>query len=167
MTKTITILAVILIGFGIQSAYACTEENIEHWDKVVFTVNVDLDTETPDIPPLLKADREYDIKFKETPEEVASITDLKKKVQQRLASLGYGSTFTPQIFSNPDAVNIIDVEYSIICNDDFGSMIGGILLQPDATALFIAYGIANAIWLAPTVAGLGVGIYLTKSKWKR
>jgi len=57
------------------------------------------------------------------------------------------------------------------------------LLQPDATAMFLAYGIANAIWIAPTMflaygianaiwiaptmAGLASGIYLTKSKWKR
>jgi len=48
-----------------------------------------------------------------------------------------------------------------------GGAIGGLLLQPDNTALFLAYGIANAIWIAPTMAGLAAGIYLTKNKWKR
>ena len=40
-------------------------------------------------------------------------------------------------------------------------------ISTDATAMFLAYGIANAIWIAPTMAGLAAGIYLTKSKWKR
>jgi len=47
------------------------------------------------------------------------------------------------------------------------NIIGGLLLEPDTTALFLAYGIANAIWIAPTMAGLAAGIYLTKNKWKR
>lgn len=44
--------------------------------------------------------------------------------------------------------------------------VGGMLLLPDTTALFLSYGIANAIWLVPTLAGIGAGIYLTKSKLK-
>jgi len=46
-------------------------------------------------------------------------------------------------------------------------MVGGMLIQPDSTAMFLAYGIANAIWIAPTMAGLAAGIYITKNKWKR
>jgi len=45
--------------------------------------------------------------------------------------------------------------------------VGGILLQPDTTTLLLAYGIANLVWMAPTALGIGIGVYLMKSKWKR
>lgn len=61
-----------------------------------------------------------------------------------------------------------DVEGTIVCGKVVqNNVIGGFLLQPDTTALFLAYGIANAVWLAPTLAGIGIGVYLTKSKWKK
>ena len=47
------------------------------------------------------------------------------------------------------------------------SVVGGEWQGTDTVALFIGYSVLNAYWLAPTLAGLGAGIYLTKSKWKR
>ena len=47
------------------------------------------------------------------------------------------------------------------------SIVGGEWQGTDTVALFIGYSVLNAYWLAPTLAGLGAGIYLTKSKWKR
>jgi len=62
----------------------------------------------------------------------------------------------------------VTVEMSMLCVQITGvSSIGGLLLQPDTTALFLAYGIANAVWMAPLAIGIGAGVYLTKSKWKR
>ena len=46
-------------------------------------------------------------------------------------------------------------------------MIGGMLLQPDAMTLALAYTIANSVWMAPLAIGIGAGVYLTKSKWKK
>jgi len=47
------------------------------------------------------------------------------------------------------------------------SVVGGEWQGTDTVALFIGYSVLNAYWLAPTLAGLGAGIYLTKPKWKR
>jgi len=47
------------------------------------------------------------------------------------------------------------------------SVVGGEWQGTDTVALFIGYSVLNAYWLAPTLAGLGAGIYLTKNKWKR
>ena len=84
----------------------------------------------------------------------------------------------PVIGSDPSAWQIqlvndrnltIDVDVSALCAkvSIANGAVGGFLLEPDSTALFLAYGIANAIWIAPTMAGLAAGIYLTKNKWKR
>ena len=61
------------------------------------------------------------------------------------------------------------ITVSIVCArpSTINEVIGGLLLESDYTALFLAYGIANAVWLTPTLAGIGIGVYLTKSKWKK
>jgi len=46
-------------------------------------------------------------------------------------------------------------------------IVGGTLLSIDTTTLLLGYGIVNAIWLAPTLAGIGIGVYLVKTKWKK
>jgi len=67
----------------------------------------------------------------------------------------------------------VEVTITILClspgtsSPGIDGDVGGLLIHPDTTALFLAYGIANAIWIAPTMAGLAAGIYLTKNKWKR
>jgi len=46
-------------------------------------------------------------------------------------------------------------------------VIGGALIQPDSATLVIAYGIANAIWLVPSVAGIGIAVYLTRNRLQK
>ena len=57
--------------------------------------------------------------------------------------------------------------YSTECINGVQQMIGGMLLQPDAMTLALAYTIANSVWMAPLAIGIGAGVYLTKSKWKK
>jgi hypothetical protein len=61
--------------------------------------------------------------------------------------------------------NPICKELSIV--EFLNSIIGGMFLEPDSSALFLAYGIANAFWIAPLAIGVGAGVYLTKSKLKK
>jgi len=75
-----------------------------------------------------------------------------------------GYTFLFDIFTS-DPVKGILVCAKIV--PSMGDAVGGFLLQPDDTALFLAYGIANSVWMAPLAIGIGAGIYLTKNKWKR
>jgi len=169
MTKTITILAIVLVGFGVQSAYACTEGNIQHWASYDFAPDdfgppILHDTE----PPITQAGS---INLPVEPEEVLSIAKETQRLVDKLNVLGF---FIMDPVQRPitifDVVLLgtgIPVIFSTICKDGFEQIIGGLFIQPDSTAMFLAYGIANAIWIAPTMAGLAAGIYLTKSKWKR
>ena len=89
-------------------------------------------------------------------------------------------TVSGHVFEFPDGRQVWIMDYFSATQDTFegvvvcakvvpgmGGVIGGMLLQPDDTALFLAYGIANAIWMAPIAIGVGAGVYLTKSKWKK
>ena len=187
MTKTITILAIVaafVIGFSLQSVSAiespkilntgtasmfigCPVDQIQHW--VEFFVS------GPDVP--LKHDTEititesFFIVLPISAFEIISNDDIKQRIVDRLNLLGY---FVED--PDPRPVEISDIlSQGIIAEEGFtticaevglSQVIGGLLFQPDSTALFLAYGIANAIWLAP-LAGIGAGIYLTRNKWKR
>jgi len=169
MTNTITILAIVLVGFGVQSAYACAEEDIQHWMNVRIQIEL-FNFEHATEPSLLKEER-FLLPMPTMGPEILSPSNVKTDVADRLNELGYfvddggprpitaDDVFS--VFLNPDSVG-----YSTICKDGIQQMIGGMLLQPDATAIFLAYGIANAIWLAP-LAGIAAGVYLTRNKWKR
>jgi len=63
----------------------------------------------------------------------------------------------------------IPVTLTILCfsPSPLSSTVGGDWQGTDTVALFIGYTVLNSYWLAPTLAGLAAGIYLTKSKWKR
>ena len=65
----------------------------------------------------------------------------------------------------------VEVTVSILCFSPSpltnGATIGGEWQSTDTVALFIGYSVLNAYWLAPALTGIGAGIYLTKSKWKR
>jgi len=50
------------------------------------------------------------------------------------------------------------------CLEPFSMAIGGSMLPTDNIALVLAYGIVNAVWMVPTVAGIGIGVYLVKRK---
>jgi len=67
-----------------------------------------------------------------------------------------------QLFAIPVTVTGICVNPSPLA-----SAVGGEWQGTDTVALFIGYSVLNAYWLAPILAGLGAGIYLTKTKWKR
>ena len=169
MTNAITILAIVLVGFGVQSAYACTEGNIQHWASYDFAPQLP--------PPFILHNTEPPITFSGSinlpvgPEEVLGDVKELQRLVDKLNSLGYFIMDPVQRPITTDDVLLTGIGlptiFSTICKDGFDQIVGGLFMQPDTTALLIAYGIANAIWLVPTVAGLGAGIYLTKSKWKR
>jgi len=170
MTNTITILAIVLIGFSVPSAFACTPENTIVWSEITF------DTQDP-LGLGIMHNSEPTIGFGEiavphTFPFLETFESAPQKVADQLNKEGYFVEDSNGIRSVTGAdidviIPGIGDFFSTTCLNDFSQIIGGLLIQPDATAFFLAYGIANAIWLAPTLAGIGAGIYLTKNKWKR
>ena len=164
MTKIITILAIVLIGFGIQSAYACAEDDVQHW------VNVRAEPSTVIIESSTHIIRgSFTIPISS---EIFEFEDVFFKVADRLNELGYfvsdgGGARPVEVSDLVITQDAISGPYSTICNDGIFNTVGGMFLQPDATALLIGYAIANSIWMAPIAVGLGAGIYLTKTKWKK
>ena len=161
MTKTILILAIAIAGLGTPSAFAgqvtnsC--DNVEHWNKIAFHM---LDTITDDTLPPLLVSQIYELIFQVDPDVVIDPLQL---VGDRLVELGYTLPNDIRV-----TAFITDVEYSSFCNDlGLVQTIGGMLLQPDAATLVIAYGIANAIWLVPSVAGIGIAVYLTRNRLQK
>jgi len=169
MTNTMTILAiVVLVGFGIQSAYACTEGNVQHWTNIFVNPLAQLQHSSE--PTIVQV---FWLPIPTMGSELVTVDSANEKVADRLNELGY---FVNDPTPRPVEENDIDTEvgvgldiegYSTICINGVQQMIGGMLLQPDAMTLALAYGIANSVWMAPLVIGIGAGIYLTKSKWKR
>jgi len=161
MTNTITILALIaLAGISVPSAFACTEGQIQHWNGIEF---FPLQTISGDNLPDLRPQSSYQIIVQVNPNDIIDALAL---VVEKLNADGYtdqGFPFTT------DSINaaIDQVSYSTICINGVQQMIGGMLLQPDAMTLALAYTIANSIWMAPLAIGAGAGIYLTKNKLKR
>jgi len=167
MGNKIIILAIVLVGFGIQSAFACSEENIQHWINVkVDLISGALEHSTG----LLRGP--FAIPISATMgSEVFELNNMYFKVADRLNELGYfvvdGSGERPVLATDLIILNdALFGPYSTICNDPFMS-VGGVLIQPDTYTLLLAYGIANSVWMAPLAIGIGAGVYLTKSKWKR
>jgi hypothetical protein len=58
-----------------------------------------------------------------------------------------------------------ELRYMIV--NPLNNIVGGLLLQPNDISLFLAYGIANSFWMAPLAIGVGAGVYLTRTKWKK
>jgi hypothetical protein len=48
-----------------------------------------------------------------------------------------------------------------------GMVVGGTFYPVDNVSLVLAYGLVNSWWMAPIGLGIGVGIYLTASRWNR
>jgi len=44
------------------------------------------------------------------------------------------------------------------------TIVGGLLLEPNTASLILAYGLVNAVWIAPIGIGIGLGIYLVRKK---
>jgi len=165
MTNTITILAIAVLAISVPSAFACSEGDIQHWTNIRTSVT---DTIFHATEPSFS--NEFFLPLPTMGSEILSNDNLRQIVADRLNELGYLIGSTPREITVSD-IGFADVSlnagYSTICKNGVMEMVGGMLIQPDATAMFLAYGIANAIWIAPTMAGLAAGIYLTKSKWKR
>jgi len=73
--------------------------------------------------------------------------------------------------SQNGALQLFDIPVTVtglcVSPSPLSSIVGGEWQGTDTVALFIGYSVLNAYWLAPTMAGLAAGIYLTKNKWKR
>jgi len=141
-----------------QEAFACAPENVQHWNKIVFDQGPNFFH--PTLPLLSEAVGLREVIVQIDPDTAPSLRQL---VVDKLTELGYTLGG-----GGPIAIaNIIsaDAKYSTIC-DDGGIMavVGGMLLQPDSATLVIAYGIANSIWIVPSVAGIGIAVYLVKRK---
>jgi YVTN family beta-propeller protein len=81
-----------------QSSSICSEDNVKHWDKIVFDIT------DPNIAKKLNltANTELDIKVLDDPKKVA---DIKQKVLDFLK--------VPN--ENKSSIQILDVEYAVIC----------------------------------------------------
>jgi len=167
MTNTITILALIaLTGISVPSAFACTPQDTIVWDDVFWVAS---------IQPLMH-NTEPIAEFGHVAisfafPHVVSNESTEQAVVDQLNNAGY---FVDDGSIRPVTVSDIEVIvpgigsfFSSTCANGLSQMIGGMLLQPDAMTLALAYGIVNSIWMAPLAIGIGAGIYLTKNKLKR
>ncbi len=161
------VIASALLGFTqfpIQSAYAagCTEGDVIHWLNLRVGISEILIHPTePDIP-------DDSTTYVQVPRDGGELLVLEFRQQiiaDRLNDMGYTQ-------SDGDPVEVTDIGgvgtftegYSTICKNGIMQVVGGMLLQPDTATLLIAYGIANSIWLVPSVAGIGIAVYLVKRK---
>ena len=166
MTNTITILAIAVLAISVPSAFACSEGDIQHWIVIEGDLGVASPLEHATEPDISST---FLIPIPTMGSEIISKTSITQKVADRFNQLGYSQGGGPVEVSDVEVNTGLDFTkgYSTICKNGVMEMVGGMLIQPDATAMFLAYGIANAIWIAPTAAGLAAGIYITKTKWKR
>ena len=165
-----SIVIVVLLGFtqvpnSIQYAYAGAVvkscEDVEHWNKIIFFGNT-IDHWTADNEPDINPFIFHEIVVQVDPAKAPRVN---KFISDKLNEIGYinaSNNDTPE----PEDFFFSDVTYSSFCVDgkDFMQVVGGMLLQPDSATLVIAYGIANAIWIVPSIAGIGIAVYLVKRK---
>ena len=164
MTKTILILAIVVLAVGVQSAYAagCTEEDIQHWNKIMFATTSQTDELVHDTEPdILEGVTSYEVIIQVDPSKAPRVELL---VADKLNEIGYTHTDNSPVLTRD--IRVIEIEYSSFCNElGFAQVVGGMLLQPDSATLLIAYGIANSIWIVPSVAGIGIAVYLVKRRF--
>jgi len=164
--KSVLILALIL-GMGlpsVQSAYAqCTEGEVIHWMNVRVVIQNPLIHDTE--PDLLQ----FTNMLVQVPRDGGELYVFDFRVQlvvDRLNDIGYTQ-------SDGDPVEVDDINsvssfidgYSTTCIDGIMQLVGGLLLKPDIATLTLAYAMVNAVWAVPTLAGLGIGIYLIKRRF--
>jgi len=97
----------------------CPADMVQHWDKVTFKFSDDIDyikTDNKNVEhSIINQGDTMDMKFRDSPSEVDTIVNLKWKVWDRLSNeLGFyqgGPSGTLQSHN----IEIIDVEYAIIC----------------------------------------------------
>ena len=164
-----SIVIAVLLGFtqvpnSIQYAYACEEGDVQHWSSIQINVDVELQHNTE---PSLFNGNPVLLPIPTMGSELVSNNSIKTKIADRLNELGYTDTL-----GNPvEETDIEDAQfqngdygYSTICKNGIMQVVGGLLLQPDSATLLLAYGIANSIWIVPSVAGIGIAVYLVKRK---
>jgi len=149
---------------SIQYAYACEEGDIQHWTNLLITPSRVIEHSTES-----SMSGQFLLPIPTMGSEIISNDSTKQKTVDRLNELGY---FVDE--SNPRPVATSDIQsvvldlrsgYSTICKNGIMQVVGGMLLQPDSATLLIAYGIANSIWIVPSVAGIGIAVYLVKRRF--
>ena len=108
------------INAAIATSASCPEENVQHWDKVIFHTIIfiqqgDIDFNTPQGKTELVIDRPLDVKVLDDPNQLANLED---KVIQKLKTLGYSINNEEEPFIRdllPNNIIIEDVEYAIVC----------------------------------------------------
>ncbi len=99
----------------------CPSDMVQHWDKVVFTISdpsIDyLTTNNEDMKyNSINKGSVLDMKFLDTQSEVDEFTMLKSKVYQRLTNeMGFYAAPLPDAKLDWNDIEILDVEYAIIC----------------------------------------------------
>lgn len=98
----------------------CPSDMVQHWDKVVFTISdqsIDyIKTDNKDVKnSIINKGDVVDMKFHDTQTEIDEFTNLKSKVWQRLNyEMGFYAPHPDQHLDSFD-IEIIDVEYAIVC----------------------------------------------------
>jgi len=96
----------------------CPSNMVQHWDKVVFKTTDDTNflTTNKDIEhKIINTGEEMDMKFRDSPSEVDTLSSIKNNVWNRLTNeLGFFETGINGNLQSSDIV-IVDVEYAIIC----------------------------------------------------
>ena len=101
------------INNAIASGAICPQENIEHWDKIIFAPLVVMENFAGNTPNILEASLfEYDIKVLDNPDEVAF---LEEKVANKLNGFGYRILGQQSTLIIPQNIFVIEVQYAIIC----------------------------------------------------
>jgi len=118
VTGDITGPTITALTTSIDSAAICPRQNIEHWDKIIYSPLLtipDINFNTPQGQPDLIEDRDYDVKVIDDPNKNV---DLSQVVANKLNQLGYDKLTLnqPAIEDiHPDNIVIVDVEYTIVC----------------------------------------------------
>jgi len=169
LKKLLTLFAfsvLLIVPASAQEAFACVEGDVQHWYTVIFNISdQQLRHETE---PFITERGSFTIST--NADEVLDHSNLNQKVADILNSKGYFIRDP----NNPPARDIeagdldspfINTSHSTICKNGIMQVVGGMLLQPDSATLVIAYGIANSIWIVPSVAGIGIAVYLVKRRF--
>ena len=118
VTGDITGPTINAINTAITSSTSCPPENIQHWDKVVFSINLipfDEGFISPNGETVLDEFSIFDVKVLDDPNKLA---DLREKVVLKLALMGYQKDNALEqgpVDLAETNIEIIDVEYSIVC----------------------------------------------------
>ena len=148
---------------SIQYAYACSPEDTINW------FDVRAQTSNPPFNHAIEPSifNIFELHVPLMDGEIWSTDEQNQIIADRLNELGYftGTEPNTSLILSSDIGNVLsNGYYSTECVNGIMQVVGGMLLQPDSATLLLAYGIANSIWLVPSVAGIGIAVYLVKRK---